>query len=126
MIGFSHKSSEDFKLWNQQMLSPYMSDSRIEYYELADLQGVPSFIKGMILHGMRREIRGAEQSHFAPLTANEDEWKKAVGYSSSVNSYILVTDPSGRVVWQTSGAPDEQKISGLKKALAGVLSSSQP
>lgn len=121
MIGFSHKSSDDFKRWNQQMLSPYLSDPRIEYYELADLEGVPSFIKGMIQHGMRREIHGAEQSHFAPFTTGEAEWKKAVGYSSSENTYILLADPSGQIVWKTQGAPDEQKMSGLKKALAEIL-----
>ena len=126
MVGFSHKSSDDFKLWNQQTLSPYLSDPRIEYYELADLQGVPSFIKGMILHGMRREIHGTEQSHFAPLTAGEEEWKKAIGYSSSVNTYIVLADASGHIVWQTHGVPDEQKIAGLKKALAQALSPAQP
>lgn len=126
MIGFSHKSDDDFKRWNQQMLSPYWSDSRLEYYELADLQGVPSFIMKMILHGMRREIHGAEQSHFAPFTAKEEEWKKAAGYSPSVNSYIVLADASGHIVWQTSGPPDEQKMSGLKQALAGLLAPVQP
>jgi hypothetical protein len=125
MVGFSHKSSEDFKQWNQRMLSPYLSDPRIDYYELADLQGAPSVIRGMILHGMRRDIPAAQHSHFAPLTAGEEEWKKAVNYSASDNSYILVADASGHILWKTHGVPDDEKISGLKKALAGVLPSAQ-
>lgn len=125
MVGFSHKSSEDFKQWNQRMLSPYLSDPRIDYYELADLQGVPSFIMKMILHGMRREIHGAEQSHFAPLTAGEDEWKKTVSYSSSAHTYLVLADASGHVVWRTQGTPDDEKAAGLKKALAEVLSPAQ-
>ena len=76
LVGFSHKSSADFKEWNQRILSPYLNDPRIDYYELADLQGVPSLIRTMILHGMRREVPKAQHSHFAPLTAGEEDWKK--------------------------------------------------
>jgi hypothetical protein len=126
MVGFSHKSDEDFKQWNQRLLSPYMSDQRIDYYEVAELQGVPSFVKSMILHGMRKEIRGAEQSHFAPLYTGEEGWKKAVNYSASENTYIVLADASGHIVWQTHGAPDDEKVAGLKRALAAALPSAQP
>jgi hypothetical protein len=125
MVGFSHKSSGDFKQWNQRMLSPYLSDPRIDYYELADLQGVPSLIKGMILHGMRREVPAAQHSHFATLTAGEEEWKKAVSYSASDNTYIVLADASGHIVWQGHGVPDDENVAGLKKALADVLPSAQ-
>lgn len=125
VVGFSHKSSEDFKQWNQRMLSPYLSDPHIDYYELADLQGVPSLVRSMILHGMRREVPAAQHSHFAPFTAGEEEWKKAVNYSASDNTYIVVADPTGHIVWQTHGVPDDEKVSGLKKALADVLSPAQ-
>lgn len=126
MVGFSHKSDKDFHQWNQVMLSPYISDSRIDYYELADLEGVPSFITKMILHGMRREVHGAEQSHFAPLTAGEDEWKKAVGYSAPEYTYIVLANAAGHIVWQTHGAPNDEKMSGLKRALAAVLFPARP
>jgi hypothetical protein len=126
VVGFSHKSSEDFKRWNQRALSPYLTDPHIDYYELADLQGVPSFIRSMILHGMRREVPAAEHSHFAPLTAGEEEWKKTVGYSASNNTYLILAGPSGHVIWQTSGAPDDEKVAALKQALARVMHSAQP
>ncbi len=125
VIGFSHKSDGDFKQWNQRMLSPYLSDPHIDYYELADLQGVPSFVKGMILHGMRREVPVAQHAHFAPLTAGEEEWKKAVGYSASDNTYVVLADASGHILWRTHGVPDDEKISALKKSLADVLSPAQ-
>jgi hypothetical protein len=126
VVGFSHKSSGDFKAWNQRALSPYLNDRRIDYYELADLQGVPSFVRGMILHGMRREIPEAQHSHFAPLTAGEEEWKKTVGYSASNNTYLILAEPSGHVVWQTSGVPDDEKVAALKQALARLTHSAQP
>jgi hypothetical protein len=126
VIGFSHKSSGVFKQWNQQMLSRYWSDSQVDYYELADLQGVPSLIMGMILHGMRREFHGAEQSHFVPFTTGEEEWKRAVRYSAPETTYIVLADATGHIVWQTRGAPDDEKMLGLKKALAEVSSRPRP
>ncbi|HEX6496119.1 MAG TPA: hypothetical protein VF018_11585 [Acidobacteriaceae bacterium] len=122
LVGFSHKSSEDFKQWNQRMLSAYLSDPRIDYFELADLQGIPSFVQGMILHGMRRQVPVAQHSHFAPFTAGEEEWKRTVAYSASYNTYLVLTDASGHILWKTHGVPDDEKISELKKSLTGVLS----
>jgi hypothetical protein len=126
IVGFSHKSSGDMNRWNQRALSSYLADPRIDYYELADLQGVPSFVRAMILHGMRREVPKAQHSHFAPFTAGEDAWKKTVGYSESKNTYLLLAEPAGRVVWQTSGVPDDQKVAALKQALARWMPAAQP
>jgi hypothetical protein len=126
VVGFSHKSSADFKEWNQRALSAYLTDPRIDYYELADLQGVPGFVRAMILHGMRREVPQPQHSHFAPFTAGEEEWKKAVGYSASTNTYLVLAQPSGHIVWQTSGTPDDEKVATLKHALATLLPSAHP
>jgi len=117
MIGFSHKSSGDFDQWNKQLLSGYLSDSHVDYYELTDLAGVPSFITAMILHGMRRAIHGTEQSHFVPFYTDEDGWKKAVNYSASDNTYLVVADSAGKIVWQTHGVPSEEKIAELKSSV---------
>jgi hypothetical protein len=126
VVGFSHRSSEDFKAWNQRALAPYLTDPRIDYYELADLDGVPSFVRTMILHGMRREVPEAQHSHFAPLTSGEDEWKKTVGYSKSMDTYLILAEHSGHIVWQTSGLPDDAKVAALKQALAGLLPTARP
>ena len=52
MLGFSNKSNGDFQNWNKLFRTPYTTDARIDYFELADLQGVPSIITRMILHGI--------------------------------------------------------------------------
>lgn len=117
MIGFSHKSSDDFEGWNKQALAPYWSDSQLAYYELVDLQGLPSFVKPMVLHGMKREIHGTETSHFVPFYMGEDDWKKIVNYSSSANTYLLLANSSGHIVWRNQGPVDAEKIASLKAAL---------
>jgi hypothetical protein len=126
LVGFSRKSSGDFERWNQRALSPYLSDPRIDYYELADLQGVPSLVRSMILHGMRREVPKAQHSHFAILTAGEDDWKKTVGFSASKDTYLILAEPSGHIIWQTSGVPDDAKVAAFKQALTRSTHSAQP
>jgi hypothetical protein len=63
---------------------------------------------------------------FAPFTAGEDESKKTVSYSVSKDTYLILAEPSGHVVWQTSGVPDDQKVAALKQALAKLISATQP
>ena len=79
LIGFSHESSKQCDKWNRRLKPAYWSESRVDYYQVADFQGVPSLVMRMILHGMRREVPKDEQSRFVLLYSNEDKWKKLVG-----------------------------------------------
>lgn len=123
MIGFSHKSSGDFDQWNKQVLSSYLSNPAVAYYEMTDLQGVPSFVKAMILHGMRREIHGEERSHFVPFYNSEKEWQTLVSYSKPEHAYLVLADNTGHVIWQAQGAPDAEKIATLKAKLSSMAPS---
>ena len=123
MIGFSHKSSKEFDAWNKHLLPSYLSDPKVAYYEVVELQGVPGAVKPMILHGMRRQIHGAEGARFLPIFTDEEKWKSAAGYSAPDDAYLVVCDPSGRVAWQTHGAPDDAKLSELNSALAKLATS---
>ena len=122
LIGFSRKSSKDFSLWNQHFLPSYLSSQNFSYYELIDMQGVPGFAKTMARHGMRRQIHGVEQAHFAPFDQDEQLWKAAVHYSKSEDTYLVLTDAKGHVLWCVQGAPDEAKMAGLTSALTALNS----
>ncbi len=122
LIGFSHKSEKQCDSWNERLKPAYLSESRVTYYELADFQGVPSFVMGLILHGLRRKIPKDEHSHFVPLYSNEAEWKKLVGYVASEDAYLLVADAGGHVLWQAHGSPTELKFSQLQTAIAKQVS----
>jgi hypothetical protein len=118
MVGFSHQSSGQFESWNKEIFGAFWGSKAVDCYAIVELQGVPRFVNPLILHGMRREIKPAEQSHFVPIYTDETEWKRAVGFSAADDAYVLVADASGRVVWRTHGPPDAGKIAGLKTTLA--------
>lgn len=118
VIGFSHQSETECDSWTQRNKAAYMNDPDIAYYELADFQGVPSFVMRMILHGIRHKFPKDEWPHFVPLYADEHAWKTLVGYSAPKDAYVIVADPGGHVLWQAHGAATDPKYSELQAVIS--------
>ncbi len=123
MIGFSHQSSKEFDAWDKHLLPSYLSSPAVAFYQVVELQAAPSLVRPMILHSMRGQIHGAESSRYVPIFSEEQKWKSAAGYSAPDDAYLMLCDPSGRIAWQTHGAPDAAKLSELKAALARLAPS---
>lgn len=120
LVTFSHKGSNDVAAWNKLFKARYETDPRVDYCELADFQGVPSFVMKMILHGMRRSVEEPEKSHVAPFYANEDAWKKLVGFSDPDVTYVVLADSAGRVAWQVHGPASDAKAAQLEAAIVSL------
>jgi len=117
LVTFSHKGSDDVAAWNKLSKSRYETDPRLDYCELADFQGVPSFAMKMILHGMRRSVDEPEKSHLAPFFSLEDAWKKLVEFGDPGITYVVLADAGGRVAWQTHGPASDVKVAQLDAAI---------
>lgn len=117
MLSFSHKADDDLKAWNKHYKTIYENDPRLDYYEFADFQGVPSFVMKFILHGMRRSVQEPERSHFAPFYSQEQDWKKLVGYSDPKLGYLILTDGTGHVLFQINGPASDAKAQELEAAV---------
>jgi len=118
MVGFSHKSSEDAAAWNKIYKFRYETDPRLDYYEIADFEGVPSLIMKMILHGMRRSFQEPERSHFASFYEHEQGWKTLAGFDDPKITYLVLADKTGHVVWQIHGPATAAKAARLEKSVA--------
>jgi hypothetical protein len=114
VLGFSNKSSKDVTDWNKHFKVPYALDRRVDFYELADFQGVPSFVMKMILHGMRRSVKEPERSHFAPFYSDEDQWKTLVKFNNPNIAYILLANAKGEVLWGTHGPASDAAAAELE------------
>lgn len=124
VIGFSHKSGRACAAWGKQLAPDYTSDPHTTYYQLAELQSAPSFVRGMILHGMRKDVPPAQQSHFIPLFDHETEWKALVRFAAPDDPYIVLAAPDGRVLWQTQGAFSDSAYAALQSAVAKFAATS--
>ena len=120
LLSFSHKSSGDVTLWNKRFKTPYETDPRVQYYELADFQGVPSLIMKMILHGMRRSLQEPERSHTVLLQSEEETWKKLVNYGDPNIVYVVLAAPNGHVAWQSRGPSSDVKAAELEAAITRI------
>lgn len=121
ILGFSHKGGDVCAPWGKRLSADYRSDSRVTYYNLPVLQGAPSFVRPMILRGMRKDMPPDVQNHFLVILDHEDEWKKLVNFSAPDDAYILLTDPQGHVIWQTHGALTDASYDVLKSAISKLL-----
>ena len=113
-FGFSHKSDKAFAAWDKRLAPVYSTNPRVAYYELPVLQGVPGFVKGFILHGMRRQIPKPEQSRFAPVYKDEAALKSIVGYREPEAAYLVVANSDGKVVWSSHGQPSDADFAALR------------
>lgn len=71
LISFSHKGEKERDSWNQRLKPDYMHDSTVDYYELADFEGVPSWVMRFILHSMRRKVPKDGLAHFVGFYSGE-------------------------------------------------------
>lgn len=108
--------------WNKHFKIPYASDSRVNYMELADFQGVPPFVMKMVLHGMRKSVKEPEKSHFAPFYAQEDQWKQLVKFDNSKITYIVLANAKGEVIWQTRGPASDAAAAALGSEVDKLVS----
>jgi len=122
LISFSHKGADDLTAWNKLFKSRYEGDPRVDYFELADFEGVPSLVMKMILHGMKRSVPEVERPHFAPFYTHDGEWKKLVSFENPQVTYVIVADSAGRVLWQTHGPASEAGVSDLENAIMKLTS----
>ncbi|MBV9301679.1 MAG: hypothetical protein JOY62_07830 [Acidobacteriaceae bacterium] len=121
VLSFTHKSNKDLASWNQHFQAMYKSDL-VDYYELADFQGIPGFVMKMILHGMRRSVKEPERSHLIPFFEREAYWKTLVHYDDPKIAYVVLADGSGRIVSQTRGPASDANAAGLEAAITRLRS----
>ncbi len=121
VLGFSSKSSAAFESWDKYLAPAYRNNSRIAYYQLPVLEGVPHLLLGLIENGMRRKIPPASYARFAPLMTEKAAWKKVVDYSSPDAAYLVLADGFGNVVWQTHAPPTTAALAELRAAVTKLL-----
>ncbi len=107
VIGFSHSSSKTMERWDKEIGAQVTAKAGVPLYNMAVIQDAPKFVRGMITHGMRALVPVAGQDRFLTVVQGEEELKKAVNFSADANTYIVVLDAAGNIVFYTHGEPSE-------------------
>ena len=103
ILGFTHNSADTTTAWEKPIRSSLANTPAIGYYDMPFLEDAPTFIRRLILHGIRRQVPAVLKPNFVPLTAGESAWKRLAGFSSAAPdaAYVLLVDRSGNVRWMT-------------------------
>ena len=115
-IGFSKKSGDVTHAWGKRFRKDFGADPKYTVYPLAELEGAPHFVRGMILGSRRRGTPAAEQDHFITLFQGEADLKQFVGFSGTDDAYLFLLDAQGKVQWHGHGVFREEDYGPLRDA----------
>ncbi len=119
-VGFSKASSDAVKAWWLQAKAICQAHPAVACYEAAVIEDAPSFVRGMIISGMKRGMEPDRQDTFVTVVENESAWKQAFGFSAPDDAYLAIFDKSGKLLWRTNGAESVANSAAIAKGFDAV------
>jgi hypothetical protein len=126
VLGFSRGSREAVTGWATKIAADYRTSDVVAYYELPVVASVPAFVRGIVLRSIKSSAPERAHKRIVPITANEAEWRTVVHYGQPDDSYVLVVDGEGNVVWQTQGEPTDAAYAALKQQVEALKTRTMP
>jgi hypothetical protein len=115
VAGFSHEAGNGTAAWVKAIhADPALAS--VSVYEIAEIAGAPSLIRGMIKSGMKKNVPAAEQDSFVVLTEDAKPWRSYFDVGDDQVPYVMLLDPSGKILWHGHGAASDLEAQ-LKAAL---------
>ena len=121
VFGFTKASKGPTSAWGEKIFSEFGNQAGFELYQLPVLEEVPRFVRGMVISGMKKGIQENRRDHFVPIFQGESELKKLVSYKEPDDAYLVVLDPSGKIVQQIHGPFSDAAYEQLRKAIQTFL-----
>jgi hypothetical protein len=121
VFGFTKASKGPTSAWGEKIFSEFGNQAGFALYQLPVLEDVPRFVRGMVISGMKKGIKENMRDHFVPILQGESELKKLVNYKEPDDAYLVVLDPSGRIVQQMHGPFSDVAYEQLRKEIQTVL-----
>src|SRR5258706_16156955 len=69
IVGLSQKSGKPCEVWSKKISADYHADARVAYFSLPVLQGAPSLVRPLIVHGIRKGLPAEEHRRFKKSSA---------------------------------------------------------
>ncbi len=111
VFGFTKASKGPTSTWGQKIFSEFGNQAGFALYQLPVLEDVPRFVRGMVISGMKKGIKENMRDHFVPILQGESELKRLVNYKEPDDAYLVVLDPSGKIVQQMHGSSSDAAYS---------------
>jgi hypothetical protein len=112
VFGFSKEAGDRTKVWMTRL-----SQDAINAWSVADLQGAPALVRGMIRSSMRKGTPPQLLERSLILTKDEKAWKHAVEVKHDNLPVVVLLDATGRVLWTYEGLFGDEPYRELKTRL---------
>jgi hypothetical protein len=90
VAGFTKASRAETEPWARRLREDSRVSTRVHVYEVSILDGVPGFLRAMILRQMRTGVAPARQQQFLIVTDAIESWKRALGTAGSDDHASLI------------------------------------
>jgi len=104
VAGFTKASRAETEPWAQRLRADARISAKVRVYEVSILDGVPGFLRSMILKQMKSGVAPARQKQFLIVTDAVDSWKRALDAAGNDDhAAIILVQPNGAVIWRGHG-----------------------
>jgi hypothetical protein len=118
VAGFAKASRAQTEAWAHRLRDDPRVSPKATIYEVSILDGVPGFLRGMIISQMKSGVAPARQKRFLIVTEGVDLWKRALAASGTDDqAYVILVHRSGAIVWRGHGALAESSYEDLIRAM---------
>jgi hypothetical protein len=118
LLGFTYDSRFQVEAWGKQFRAQFGTDPRVTFYEVPMIGGLARMGKWFIDSGMRKGTPKSDYEHVITVYGGTDAWKQRVGFKDPNAAYLILLDPSGKVVWRHAGELDNQAYDALATEIA--------
>ncbi len=112
VFGFSKEAGDRTKVWMTRL-----SQDGINSWSIANLEGAPALVRGMIRSSMRKGTPPQLLERSLILTKDKKAWKHAVGAKQDNLPVVVLFDATGRVLWTYEGLFGVEPYQELKARL---------
>ena len=121
VAGFTKASRAQTEAWAHRLRDDARVSPKATIFEVSILDGVPGFLRGMIISQMKSGIAPARQKRFLIVTESVDSWKRALAANGTDDqAYVILVQRSGAVVWRGHGVLAESSYQDLIRAIESL------
>ena len=117
VLSFTRKGGDAAVAWDRQLASQLPAGTRL--YSLLMLGGVPGWLRGALLSGIRSGLPVEARSRFVAVFERNEEWRRISGYRGGDDAWVLYLSPGGELLSVSHGQGRAEEIAAFLQQIKG-------
>jgi ATP10 protein len=109
-VAFEQSAQTQIDSWVTPMLSNYLDQADVSYYEIPMISGGYKPVSRFIDSGMRSGVPSDLHDRTATFYGNQSVFFETMKIVDSTRAYLFVLSRDGRIVYRTSGASTDDHV----------------